>query len=61
MTTAPPPQYRVILVNPRTGRRKPLRTVHSNFYRAADMCRFYEGRGQRSGRPVLAQIETVRR
>ena len=59
--TTPPPHYRVILINPRTGRRKPLRTVHSNFYRAADMCKFYEGRGQRSGRPVLCEIVTVMR
>ena len=56
--TAAPPRYRIVLVL-RNGRRKPMKAVHSNFYRAADLCKYYEWRGQRQGRPVVAQIETV--
>lgn len=58
-TPAAPPHYRIILINARTGRRKPMKAVHSNFYRAADLCKYYEWRGQRTGRPVVAQIVTV--
>lgn len=55
---APPPRYRIILINARTGRRRatgrPL-----DLYAAARACAFYELRGKRQGRPVIAEIVTV--
>lgn len=53
------PRYRIVLILP-NGRRKPLRNVWDNFYRAADVALFHEGRGKRTGRPVTAVIVTVK-